>query len=171
MFQRYVLPAALPLKWARKGSDGGLRPHFATACARVFLRRPALHPLPIVTWAQFVYLEWEGRDVATTFDLCHGRKKDRFAQPLPVVICTVFVGILPASPRKEWGHKVGDVRAREVALSRAKVGQLGESAFALGSEQGRAGLAAWEADRERGRFRADKNLQSIFALLADLLLL
>ena len=39
-------------------------------------------------------------------------KKDRFAQPLPVVICTVFVGILPASPRKEWGHKVGDARAR-----------------------------------------------------------
>lgn len=131
--------------------------------------RPSVRPLPIVTWAQFVYLEWEGRDGATTFYLCHGcKKRDSFAQLLPVVICTVFVGILLASPQKEWGHKVGNARARSGFIASKSWVASGVGVCFGERVSGPCGLGR---EREKGRFRADKNLQSISALLADLLLL
>ena len=96
---------------AEQGRDGNALtspPH-----ARAYISSvSSVRPLPIVTWARFVYLEreWNTRmrrrllifvTVAEKI-VCAtpANKNPQACRYLPVVICTVFVGMLPASPRR-----------------------------------------------------------------------
>ena len=155
---------------AEQGRDGNALtspPH-----ARAYISSvSSVRPLPIVTWARFVYLEreWNTRMRRRLLIFVTVAEKIVCATPahkkpasLSLFACRNLhsfrwdVALLASSPQKEWGIKLG---TRERGAGGGFIASKSWVASGVGicfeERERERGLAAWERSREGGRERGD----------------